>query len=404
VTDSVSVPAHAAEPTDVVEVPTPDFEGRPGHVRSRRVAATRDLLIRSLIPVILALVAGGLLLLILGRDPISFYSDIWKGGVQQGSWEDSAMRGAPLLLIAVGLTVIFRANIWNLGYDGQFLVGAALITGLAPRIVSTPNAVSLTLLFLVAMAAAAAWTLVPALLKARFQTNEIITTLMMSFIGVGVANILVKGPFQDPTVNIPQTRVIPLNRMLPSIPGTRIHVGVLVALAAAFIAHFVLTRTSFGLRLSVLGANPRAAAHVGVNVRRLIVTAFLVSGALVGAAAAADILGVWGYMRANWNPAYGDTVIPFVFLARLNALAVIPFIAFFAVLSTGGDLAAANANLSTDFLLVLVGLILLFMTVIEFLGRRRDLGATYLTPGLRSALRNPFRRRTEIPEEEVTAQ
>jgi simple sugar transport system permease protein len=208
-----------------------------------------------------------------------------------------------------------------------------------------------------------------------------------------VANILVKGPFQDPTVNIPQTRVIPINKMLPAIPGTRIHVGVLVALAAAFIAHFILTRTSFGLRLHVFGANPRAAAHVGINVRRLILTAFLVSGALVGAAAAADILGVWGYMRANWNPAYGDTVIPFVFLARLNALAVIPFIAFFAVLSTGGDLAASNANLPTDFLLVLVALILLFMTVIEYLGRKRDLGGTYLTPGLRNALRVPLIRR-----------
>jgi simple sugar transport system permease protein len=403
-TESVSVPTHAAEPSDVAVVPPPRVGDSGRRLRSRRLTATRDMLIRSLVPVILALVAGGLLLLILGRDPISFYSDIWQGGVQQGSWEDSAMRGAPLLLIAVGLTVIFRANIWNLGYDGQFLVGAALIMGLAPHILSVPNAVSLTLLFLVAMAAGAAWTIIPALLKARFQTNEIITTLMMSFIGIGVANILVKGPFQDPSVNIPQTRVIPINHMLPSIPGTRIHVGVLVALAAAFLAHFVLTRTSFGLRLSVLGANPRAAAHVGINVRRLVVTAFLVSGALVGAAAAADILGVWGYMRANWNPAYGDTVIPFVFLARLNTLAVIPFIAFFAVLSTGGDLAAANANLSTDFLLVLVALILLFMTVIEFLGRRRDLGATYLTPGLRSALRNPLRRRAAAREEGVATQ
>jgi simple sugar transport system permease protein len=305
------------------------------------------------------------------------------------------MRAAPLLLIAVGLTIVFRANIWNLGYDGQFLLGAALITGIAPDMASMPVWLSLTLLWLLAMAAGAAWTIIQALLKARYQTNEIITTLMMSFIGVGVANILVKGPFQDPTVNIPQTRVLPIDHMLPSIPGTRIHVGVLAALAFAFAAHYVLTRTSFGLRLHVLGANPRAAAHVGINVKRLVVTAFLVSGALVGAAAAADILGVWGYVRANWNPAYGDTVIPFVFLARLNVLAVIPYIIFFAVLSNGGDLAATQANLSTDFLLVLVALILLFMTVIEYLGRRRALGQSYLTPGLRRALRQPLIRRPE---------
>ncbi len=110
----------------------------------------------------------------------------------------------------------------------------------------------------------------------------------------------------------------------------------------------------------------------------MIVAGFAISGLLVGLAAAADFLGLWGYIRAGQNPEYGDTVIPFIFLARLNALAVVPFIAFFSVLSVGGDLAAANANLSTDFLLVLVGLILLFMTVIEYLGRRRELGASYL--------------------------
>lgn len=386
---SESLSLRAADAAVLDAQPDPAGDGG-APARSRRVASVRDALIRSLVPVLLALVAGGVLLAILGDNPFSFYGNIWQYGIDQGSWEDSAMRAAPLLLIAVGLIVVFRANIWNLGYDGQFLLGAALITGVAPHLESLPNALSLVILFALAMAAGAAWTIIPAILKARYQTNEIITTLMMSFIGVGVANILIKGPFQDPTVNIPQTRVIALDHMLPSIPGTRIHVGVLFALAVAVLAYYVLTRTSFGLRLHVLGANPRAAAHVGIDTRRLIVRAFLISGALVGAAAAADILGVWGYVRANWNPAYGDTVIPFVFLARLNPLAVIPFIIFFAVLSTGGDLAASQANLSTDFLLVLVALILLFMTIIEFLGRRRELGGSYLTPGLRNALRQPL--------------
>jgi general nucleoside transport system permease protein len=364
--------------------------------RSRNVARGIDLLVRSLVPVILALVAGGILLVILGRDPLGFYSDIWHGGIQQGSWQDSAMRMAPLLLIAVGLTFVFRANIWNLGYDGQFLLAAAVLSGFGPSLVThLPLWLAMTILFLVAAAVGGAWTIVPAGLKAVYETNEIITTLMMSFIGVGVANILVKGPFQDPSVNIPQTKVLPLDKMLPAIPGTRIHVGVLVALAAAIVAYYVLTRTSFGLRVQVLGANPRAARHVGVQVRKLIVSSFLVSGALIGAAAAADILGVWGYARANWNPAYGDTVIPFVFLARLNPLGVIPFIAFFAVLSTGGDLAAQNANLPTDFLLVLVALILIVMTLIEFIGRRRELGQSYLPRGLREALRKPLVRRRD---------
>ena len=388
-TDGVA-PAH---PTDVVEVAPPPVGGEhevDTRSRSRRAAAVRDALIRSVVPVILALIAGGVLLLFLGTNPITFYKSVWQNGVQEGAWQDSAMLAAPLLLIAVGLILAFRANLWQLGYDGQYLLGAVMITGIAPHITGLPPVLFWIVLFLVGSLVGALWTLIPALLKAYYETNEIITTLMMSFIGIDLANILVKGPFQDPTVNIPQTRVIPPSLMLPSIPGTRVDIGVIIALIAPFVVYWVLTRTAFGLRLHVLGANPRAASHVGINVKRLIINSFLVSGAFVGMAAFVDILGVWGYVRANWNPAYGATVIPFVFLARLNPIAVIPFIAFFAILSNGGDLAASNANISTDFLLVLVALILLFMTVIEYFGRQRELGQSYVPPGLRQAFRKPI--------------
>ena len=118
---------------------------------------------------------------------------------------------------------------------------------------------------------------------------------------------------------------------------------------------------------------------------------FAVSGAVIGLAGAAEILGVWGYVRADWNPAFGLIVVPLVFLARLNAIAVIPFVALLSVLSIGGDLAARRADLPNDFLLVLVGLILLFMAVTEYLGRRRALGASYLTEGLVAALRRRAR-------------
>src|SRR5712691_9199633 len=360
--------------------------------RSGRGQRLLDVLVRSIVPVALALVAGGVLLLALGRNPLTFYGDIWAGGVENGGWQDSAIRMAPFLLIAAGLTVIFRANIWNLGYNGQFLLGAALVSGYGPSLVrDVPLWIAFPVLFVMAGAAGGLWTVVPALLKAAYGTNEIITTLMMSFIGVDLASILIKGPFHDSTTPLPQTAVLPT--LLPNIPGTRIHVGLLVAFAAILVVHYVLTRTSWGLRLRIMGANPNAARHLGIDLPRLIVVTFLASGFLVGLAAAADILGLWGYIRTGWNPAYGDTIIPFVFLARLNALAVVPFIAFYSVVSTGGDLAAANANLSTNFLLVLVALILLFMTVIEYLGRRRELGASYLTPGLRQALRAPLMRR-----------
>ena len=155
----------------------------------------------------LALVAGGAPAACSGATRSSSISTSGTYGFQNGAWQDSAIRMAPLLLIAAGLTVIFRANIWNLGYDGQFLLGAALVG--RPRPLADdhlPKAFAIVVLFLVAAAVGAAWTIIPAVLKARYGTNEIITTLMMSFIGVDMANILIKGPFQDATVRTPQTQ------------------------------------------------------------------------------------------------------------------------------------------------------------------------------------------------------
>jgi simple sugar transport system permease protein len=131
-------------------------------------------------------------------------------------------------------------------------------------------------LFLMAGATGAAWTIVPAVLKARYGTNEIITTLMMSFIGVDLASLLIKGPFQDPAVSIRQTRVLDFDKMLPPIPGTRIHIGLLVAFGAIFVVYFLLTGRR-GAPAADHGANPRAAKHFGVNLPRLIVTSFLAS-------------------------------------------------------------------------------------------------------------------------------
>jgi ABC-type uncharacterized transport system permease subunit len=351
-------------------------------------AGIADMLIRSILPLLLALVAGGALVAALGHNPFSFYLDIYRGGIELDAWQDSLMRAATLVPIALGLIVVFRANIWNLGYQGQFLLSAAMVAGLGPHLERHLSAtMTLIVLFLVAGATGAAWTLIPAILKAWYQTNEIITTLMMTFIGISLSAILVKGPFQDFSTNVPETLPLPLDDMLPTIPGTRTHVGVVIAAVLVLVVHNTTTRTSFGLKLQVLGANPRAAVHVGLDPKRVILSAFICSGALVGVAAAVEILGIWGYMRADFNPAYGDAVIPFVFLARLNALAVVPFILFYSVLSIGGDLAAQDSGLPVDFLLVIVGLTLLFMVFIEYLGRNREMGRTYVTPGLRDSLR-----------------
>jgi simple sugar transport system permease protein len=375
---------------------------QPGEAARGQAALGRmgDILLRSILPLVLALGTGAVILAAIGIDPIQYYKDVYSGGVQFAAWQDTAMRVAPLLLIAVGLIVVFKAGIWNLGMDGQFLLAAAVIAGIGPRLEHhVPNTINLVLLFLVAGAVGAAWTIVPALLKARYELNEIITTLMMSFIGINLAQILVKGMFQDPSTTTPQTRAFDFDALLPAIPGTEsmtrrwpgIHIGLLIALAAAIVAWFLMSRMSFGLRLGVLGASVRSARHMGLDVPRLIVVAFLLSGMFVGLAAATEILGVKGYVRADWNPAFGLWVVPLVFLARLHAIGVVPYVVLLSLASIGGDYAAQNAGLTPKFTLLLVGLTLLFMALTEWIARRAELGGSYL-PGVAAR-----RRRGDAP-------
>jgi simple sugar transport system permease protein len=354
---------------------TPEVIGQPTRMPGRGSRWATSLTL-ALIPVGLALLVSAVVLVLLGVDPVAFYQDMVTASLARTSGlYDSITRMAPILLVACGLIVVFRANLWNLGMDGQYLLAAAFVAGIGPWLMTlVPVVVGWVLLSLLAMAVGAAWTIIPAWLKARFGVNEIVTTLMMSFIGVGIAVVLVKGPFDGPG-GTPQTDVLPPETMLVDLPGTNVHIGVLVGLLVCAITYVAFARTSFGTRLDVLGANPRAAVHLGLDVPRLIIVAFMISGALIGLAAAVDIQGTFAYMRSDWNPAYGLAVVPLVFLARLNALAVVPFAAFFSFLSIGSLYATRRAGLPSDFGLLFTGLMLLFMVGIQYLYDRHSRAA-----------------------------
>jgi simple sugar transport system permease protein len=247
-----------------------------------------------------------------------------------------------------------------------------------------PVWLSLVTLCTIGTIAGGLWTVIPAVLKAKYGVNEIISSLMMSFIGINFANLLIKGPFRSTKTLVPQTGVVPFAHLLPPIPGTRIHIGIFVALILILVVYYVMKRTSMGLKLKLLGQNPRAALHAGLNNSRLIVGAFMVSGAFMGLAGSVEILGVWGYMRADWNPNFGLPLFALVFLARLNALATIPLVGFYAVLSIGGHSAARAADLPDDFILIIVGLVLLFMALTEYIKERRSGTPGPLLKALRS--------------------
>ena len=324
---------------------------------------------RVLLPIVLALVVGGLILLALGKDPFAYYDYVLQRGLFSWSGlQQTVIRSAPLLLIASGLIVAFRAGIWNLGVDGQFLLAAVASAALAPVLIfSLPSWLTIIICCAVSILVAMAWSLVPAFLKIRYGLNEIITTLMMTFLGISFANVLVKLPFDDPNNSVPQTMTLPVVDRLGRLFDTTIHSGIIIALAAVFAVHFVMTRTAFGLRLQIVGANPRAAKHAGLSVGRLTYATFALSAGLAGLGGAVEILGVWGTMRADWNPAYGLLVVPLVFLARFNGIAVIGFTLFFAILMIGGESASRRLGVPNFYVLVLVALLLIFLALVEYL-------------------------------------
>jgi simple sugar transport system permease protein len=176
---------------------------------------------------------------------------------------------------------------------------------------------------------------------------------------------------------VPQTHSLAVEDRLPRLFDTTIHGGFLIGLVVVILVHLLMTRTAFGLRLQVVGANPAAAIHAGLKVGRLTIATFALSAGLIGLAGSVEILGVWGVVRADWNPAFGLLVVPIVFLARLNGFAVIAFTLFFSALMIGGESAARRVGVPQHYVLVLVALLLIFMALVEYLDhlRRKRLAA-----------------------------
>jgi len=328
--------------------------------------------LRTLLPIVLALVVGGFILLLLQADPIAYYGYVLQRGLLRASGlQETIVRAAPLLMIAAGLIIAFRAGIWNLGVDGQFLLAAVITAALAPELVGPLGRYpTIAVCLVVAFFVGAAWSVVPAFLKTRFGVNEIITTLMMSFLGTSFANVLIKIPFHDPATTVPQTKTLDVADRLPRLGDTTINSGIILAVIAVLLVHFVMTRTAFGLKLQIVGANPRAAVHAGLSVARLTYATFALSAGFAGLGGAVEILGVWGNVRNDWNPAYGMLVIPIVFLARFHGVAVIGFVLFFAALQIGGESAARRVGVPTFYVLLLVALLLMFLAVVEYLDHR----------------------------------
>lgn len=325
-------------------------------VQSYRTTATS-----SVLAVIGACLLGAVLLGATGHNPWTVYRLIVERSLLDGDGlTESFKKMAPLLIITAGLLLCLRAGIWNIGIDGQVVVGAIACGAIAGEMAgSAPRALLLIGGILIGGIAGSIWALGPATLKVRYGLNEIITTVMMNYLALNLVSWLVKGPLRDTSIVTPQTKPIPVPDRLPDIPGTEIHIGLAIGVVLIGAVWFLLRSTVPGVMIDVLGRNLRAAQHAGLPVTRLIIGAFLISGAAAGVAGAIDVLGIHGVFKPNYSPGYGFTAFALAYLARLRALAVAPFALVLALLMIGGDSMSRRADVPTEFVSVLEGLMLL---------------------------------------------
>jgi simple sugar transport system permease protein len=268
--------------------------------------------------------------------------------------------------------------VFNIGAEGQFLVGAAAATVVALRLDALPAVVLIPVMLVAGVIGGAVWASIAALLRARFHVLEVISTLMLNFVALYLVSYLVRGPLQEPTHVYPQTATLVRAAQMPRLgPDTRLHMGFVLAVAACVTAWFLLRYTATGFRLRAAGANPHAARSAGrIDVVKTTTRAFLLSGGIAGIAGAIEVSGVTFVLYENLSPGYGFTAIAVALLARLNPAFVVLTGVVFGALEAGAAGMQRNAGIPSVFVAVVEALIILSLVAAD---RVRGVGWTRAT-------------------------
>ncbi|MFZ0544491.1 MAG: ABC transporter permease [Candidatus Promineifilaceae bacterium] len=305
-------------------------------------------LISTLIAILVALAIGGLLLAYGGLNPLVAYRQMLKiGFLDSYSISDTLVKATPLILAGLGVSVAFRMRLWNIGAEGQLFMGAWAAAGVALKLLppETPPFLMLTAMTIAGFTAGAIWGAIPGFLKARLHVNEIITSLMLTYVAIFFANYFIYGPWASGgfglTPPFPRSawfpRLLDLVDTFPVFRGMTAHAGILLGIVAAVILFIIFKRSKWGYELKVIGDNPEAARYAGIPISRNIVLAMVVSGGLAGLAGMSEVAGVVHRLQENFSPGYGFTAIIVAWLARLNPLAIIIVGYLFGGLLVGGD-------------------------------------------------------------------
>jgi simple sugar transport system permease protein len=342
-------------------------------MRARSAApALTARIVPSLLALLLGLGISAVVIALAGANPVVALRALADGafGSAEG-WSEVGVRTCPLLLAGLAVAIAFRAGLWNIGAEGQLLAGAMAVAWVGTHVGALPAWLAIALVLGSAALAGAAWAAIAGLLKVARDVDEVISTIMLNFIALGIVGYLVHGPLMEATGSYPQTDAVAATARLPRLlGGYRVHTGVVVGLAAAGFAYLLLFRSVLGYEMRAAGLNPIAAHLAGLRMRRALLAGLAVSGALAGLAGGIEVSAVTFRLYDQFSPGYGFTAIAVALLGRLHPVGVIIAAVFFAALDVGSSAMQRSADVSSVLVAVMQATVIFGLIGFE---RRRAL-------------------------------
>ena len=326
---------------------------------------------------LVALLIGAVMLVILKADPIAAYAALVNGAAGSVSGiTQSLVKATPLLLVGLGICIAFRANVINIGGEGQIILGALMATWFPLTFNTWPGALLIPATLIVGFLAGAAWGFVPGILKARLNVNEILSTIMMNSIAQQLMNMLLRGPLMDPAgiaagTFLAQSARLPQQVWLPRlVPQTLLHAGAILAVVLAVVVYIFLWRTTIGYRIRAVGLNPQASRYSGINVPFYQALAMTLAGGFAGLAGAIEVMGVQHRLLDGITSGYGFTGIVAALLGSLHPLGLIPASILFGGLLVGAAQMQRAVQVPSSLITAILGLVVLFVSGSALWSRR----------------------------------
>ena len=314
-----------------------------------------------LLALAITVVIGIILFVVLGKDPVRGLQVFFWEPIKSGyAWSELMVKATPLLIIALGLAVCFRSNVWNIGAEGQYVLGAVFAAGVALTATKDTGAWIIPAILLAGVLGGMLWAGITALLRDRFNANEILVSLMLVYVGIQVLNYLVYGPWKDPMgFNFPQTKTFERVAQMPRLmQGSRLNIGLPLALIGVALAWMFLFRTVAGFAQQVGGLAPAAARYAGFSSRKALWIALLTSGGAAGLAGALEVAGPIGQLTPFVPAGYGFAAIIVAYVGRLHPVGIVFSAILMSMFYIGGELAQSRLGLPKSITGVFQGLLL----------------------------------------------